>query len=76
MNKDDLIVQILSLTQDVTFVYNEKCACINPWNENKFEVGFGDIVKSYTDIDDLMNDPIYDGKTLSQICEKLDIELV
>ena len=76
MRKAELKKQILSLTQDITFEYHGKSACINPWSEDKFEVGFGDIAKTYTDIEDLMNDPLYDGKTLSQICDKLNIELV
>ena len=43
MKKSELKRQILSLTQDITFDYHGKTACINPWSEDRFEVGFGDV---------------------------------
>lgn len=76
MEKADLRKQILSLTQDITFEYNGKSACINPWAADKFLVGFGDAAKTYTDINDLLNDPFYDGNSLTEICDTLHIELV
>lgn len=76
MKKSELKRQILSLTQDITFDYHGKTACINPWSEDRFEVGFGDTAKTYSSIKDLMDDPLYDGKSLSQICDQLNIELV
>lgn len=65
---------ILSLTQDVVFEYKGKYACINPWNPKKIEVGYGDEVKAYTDIEDVMNDKFYDGKSLMEISEQLNID--
>lgn len=76
MKKSELKRQILSLTQDITFDYHGKTACINPWSEDRFEVGFGDAARTYSSIEDLMNDPLYDGKSLLQICDQLNIELV
>ena len=65
---------ILSLVQDVVFEYDNKTCCINPWSRTKFEVGYNDIVKIYTDIDDLMNDTIFDGRSLSDIADEIEIE--
>lgn len=76
MEKIELKKQIMSLTQDITFEYHGKFACINPWAADKFQVGFGDVAITYTNIKDLMEDPLYDGKSLSQICGDLKIELV
>ena len=76
MEKTELKKQIMSLTQDITFEYHGKSACINPLAAEKFQVGFGDVAKTYTNIKDLIEDPLYDGKSLSQICEDLKIELV
>ena len=76
MEKTELKKQIMSLTQDITFEYHGKSACINPWAADKFQVGFGDVAKTYTNIKYLIEDPLYDGKSLSQICEDLKIELV
>ena len=65
---------ILSLTQDVVFEYDGAVACINPWNETKIEVGYDDKLKTYNNIDDVMNDPIYHGKSLQEISEQLNID--
>lgn len=74
MKPQDLRELILSLTQDVTFMYKGEYACINPWNSQKFEVGYGNVVKTYTSIDDVMKDDLYHGKSLEDICEELDID--
>lgn len=73
MSKKELRELILSLTQDVIFEYDDVVACINPWNESKFEVGYDGKVKTYDNISDVMNDPFYHGKSLSEICEKINI---
>lgn len=73
MSPKELEKLILSLTQDITFLYEGEYACINPWNSQKIEVGYGDIVKTYDNIQDVMQDNIYHGKSLEEICEQLDI---
>lgn len=74
MSAKDLKDLILSLTQDVTFQYKGEYACINPWNSQKIEVGYGDKVKIYNNIDHVMKDKFYHGKSLEEISEELDIE--
>ncbi|MBD9220051.1 MAG: hypothetical protein EGQ35_07050 [Clostridiales bacterium] len=74
MKEDKLKKLILSLNQDIVFKYNGKDALINPLNKNKFEVGFGDVELEYNDIDKLMNDNIFDGKSLAEICTEINIE--
>lgn len=73
MKIEDLKKLILSLSQDVIFQVNGKTVCINPWNEHKFEVGFGDINREYNNIDFLLNDKIYDGKSLNEISEQIEL---
>ena len=51
MKPSDLKNLILSLTQDVVFEYDGAVACINPWNDQKFEVGYDNKVKTYDNID-------------------------
>jgi len=70
----DLKNLILSLTQDVVFEYDGAVACINPWNESKIEAGYDNKAKTYNNIDDVMNDPFYHGKSLAEIVEALNIE--
>ena len=73
MRRKELEKLILSLSQDVLFDFEGKSACINPWNPQKIEVGYGDMVKTYDCIEDVMEDKFYHGKSLNEICEKLDI---
>lgn len=73
MRPDKLKDLILSLTQDVVFDYDGACACINPWNANKIEVGYDGKIKMYDNIDDVMNDHFYHGKSLQEISDQLDI---
>ena len=49
-------------------------ARINPWNETKIEVGYDDKMKTYDNIDDVMNDPMYHGKLLQEISDQLCID--
>lgn len=65
---------ILSLTQDIVFEYDGHYGCINPWNPKKIEVGYDDKVKTYHDVDELMTDKFFHGKSLSEISEQLDID--
>lgn len=74
MKANELKDLILSLTQDVTFQYDGEYACINPWNPNKIEVGYGDKVKIYSNIEDVMKDKFYKGNSLEEISEELDID--
>ncbi len=71
MKPNELKNLILSLTQDIVFSYKGKYACINPWNDKKIEVGYGDDVKVYDNIDDVMNDKFYQGKSLIEIAESI-----
>ena len=73
MKSDKLKKLILSLTQDVVFMYDGVCACINPYHEHKIEVGYDDNVKVYDNIDDVMNDSFYHGKSLQEIADKIDV---
>ena len=74
MKPENLKELILSLTQDVVFEYDGSIACINPWNEAKIEVGYGDKVKTYDNIDDVMSDSFYHGKSLQEISEQINID--
>lgn len=74
MKATDLKNLIGSLTQDVTFEYNGKYVCINPWSAEKFEVGYGDKIKTYNNLDELMDDKFFDGNSLNDICTIIEID--
>lgn len=74
MNAADLKDWIMSLTQDIEFYYNGVHCLINPYNHHKFYMGYKDIDKYYTDIDDLMSDPVFEGKSLNEIAEQIELD--
>lgn len=74
MKIGELKALILSLIQDVTFEYEGEYACINPYHAKKIEIGYGDIVKIYESIEEAMEDKIFHGKALKDICEFLQID--
>ena len=65
--------EILSLTYDIQFGYNGVDGLIMPYSKNSFDVSYKDVDKHYTDIDELMNDKIFDGKSLNEISEEIVI---
>ncbi len=67
MKAQDLRDQIMSLLDDVCFSYQGDDVCINPWSPTKIEVGYRKKIKTYTSIDDLMSDKIFNGKSLTDI---------
>ncbi len=71
MSKNDLQDRIMSMTQDIEFVYNGKQGSVCPFNEFDISVSFDGKEMDYTDINDVMQDPFWDGKSLNQIADEL-----
>lgn len=76
MKSNKLKNEITSCLCDICFDYHGKSACINPWNEHKIEVGFGDQVITFSAIEDLMSSKMFDGNSLYDICEKVDFQFI
>lgn len=64
---------ILSLTQDVEFIYDNVNGSIIPLSTDNISVSYGDKNKNYKDIDDLLADPFFNGKSLNDIADKIEI---
>lgn len=64
---------ITSFLNDVMLDYHGDVIFVNPWNDNKFEFGYKDIDKTYTSIDELMSDKIYNGKSLTEIASEVKL---
>lgn len=73
MLKEQIRDEILSLCYDVQFGYNGADGLVMPYSKKSFDVFYKDIEKHYTDIDDLMNDKIFDGKSLNEIGDNVEI---
>lgn len=67
MTIKEITDKILSFTDDVVLSYSSEEIFINPWNESKFELGYKDLCKTYTSIEQLLNDKIFEGKSLTNI---------
>lgn len=67
MTIKEITDKILSFTDDVVLSYSSEEIFINPWNESKFELGYKDLYKTYTSIEQLLNDKIFEGKSLTDI---------
>lgn len=65
---------IMSFTNDVLIDYPDNDTIfINPCSENKFIFSYKDVDKTYTNIDELMSDKIYDGKSLTEIASEVKL---
>lgn len=74
MTKEKLKEIIMSFTNDVLLDYpGHDTIFINPCSVNKFIFSYADIDKIYNSIDELMEDKIYGGKSLSEIAPLLTL---
>lgn len=65
---------IMSFTNDVLLDYPDNDTIfINPCSENKFIFSYKNIDKTYTSIDELMSDKIYNGKSLTEIAPEVEL---
>ena len=72
MNADELRDEISEQCNDVSFNYNGKSAGIFPEvidSISTYVVCFGNEEKKYSDIDEVMSDKFFDGKSLAEIAE-------
>ena len=55
----------------LTFTYRGVDCDIDPFNPNKFHVRYGDTEMDYDSIEKVLYEPIYDGRSLSDIADKI-----
>ena len=67
MTASDIKNTILLFTNDVILTYNGEDIFINPCSDSQFIFGYMDINKTYSSIDELMNDKVFNGKSLTEI---------
>ncbi len=73
MNAKSIKNLILSLTQDIEFSYNNVDGSIIPLSRDNISMSYGDANKNYKDVDTLLNDPFFNGKSLSDIVSDIEI---
>lgn len=75
MSKDKLLKIISDCCNDVLFTYNGKDSGITSTVSNyqpTFQVWYGNDTKEYSNVDDVINDKFYNGKSLIELIEIVD----
>ena len=75
MTKEKLKKVILACCDDVIFTYNGKFSGITSEVQNyvpTFQAWHGSDTKDFTNVDDLMSDPFFSGKTISELIGEVD----
>ena len=79
MKKGELKQIIADCCNDIVFSYNNMPSGVTSKVRDyvpTFQAWHGEEVKEYGSIDDVMNDPFYSGKSLNNIAEKIDIDVL
>ncbi len=77
MNSEELKNEILNFA-DIAFEYNGKPSGItNDTADSKayFEIWYGEKTKRFDDPDELMKAKFFDGKSLEEICDGLELTI-
>ena len=69
---DFLKYRINSLIQHVVFDYKGIPCGVDPLSHHEFDVWYGDKAETMTSIDDVMNKPFFDGKSLTEIASEIE----
>jgi hypothetical protein len=76
VNRNELIEVISECCNDVLFVYNGKQSGVTSEVHNyvpEFQAWHGADVKTYSNIDDLMSDKFYSGKSINDLVGTIEI---
>ncbi len=69
----DIKKRILQMTDHVEFYYGDELCFIDPCAYDNFYLGYKNVNKNYADIDELMTDPVFDGKCLNEIAGEIEM---
>lgn len=79
MSKTELKNIISECCNDVLFSYNGMASGITSTVSNykpTFQVWHGDKTKEYSDVDDVMEDSFYSGKSINDLIDKINFTFV
>ncbi len=66
--------RLLEFATAFTFDYKNKHGGVDPFNDTEFDMWYGDTLITVCSIDEVMNTPIFDGKSLTDIVDEIDID--
>ena len=70
---------INSCLNDITFIYNNKSCGITSTVNNyipTFDVWYGDFNKTYSNVEDVLTDNIFNGKSLKDLVKIVDFDVL
>lgn len=73
MTSADIKNRISEMASHFTFVYNKKNCGIDPYSSTNFDIWCGDSLYTATSIDEVMRRPFFDGKSLNEISNNIEI---
>ena len=74
MKKSDSIKErINELASHFTFEYKNTACGVDPFSENDFDLWCGDNNMTAKSIDEVMTTPFFNGKSLSEIADDIEI---
>ena len=79
MKKNEIKQTISECCNDLLFTYSGKDAIITSTVKDyapTFEVTYGDKTKKYNNVDDVMSDKFYNGKSINDLADTTDIEFI
>ena len=79
MKRTELKNIIADCCNDVVFVYSGKRSGITSEVHNyvpTFQAWHGDSVKEYGKVDDVMSDPFFSGKSLNDLLNKVEFQMI
>ena len=68
----DLKERINSLCTHIPFTYNGKDCGVDPFNEKHFDMWCGEDYMEAHSIDEVMDNPFFDGKALKDIVDQIE----
>ena len=74
MTLEELRQTIFAMTDDIEFLWHGKKGLIIPFGPKKFVLGYSedDTGREFHDVQALLNEPYFDGRTLVDIVEEAD----
>lgn len=73
MTADKIKTRINEIASHFTFEYKGKNAGVDPFSKDDFDMWFGDELINVKSIDEVMNDKFFDGKSLTEIADEIEI---
>ena len=74
MTPDKLRAEIDTGMYDMEFEYKGVHGAICPFSRTNISIAYGDEEKTLDSVDAVMNEPFFDGKSLSEICDGIEFD--